>query len=83
MFTTWINFDLINNNLKFDKMNEKQALEIIKSVLDLATSKGVFIKIDESYTAITAFNVIFSKLKDEQDNVKPKLKDEQDNAVAK
>ena len=28
-------------------MNEKQALEVIKAILDLATSKGVFSKIDE------------------------------------
>lgn len=67
MFTTWIIFDLINNNLKFDKMNEKQALEIIKAILDLATQKGVFSKIDESFTAIQAFNVIAEKFKDEQD----------------
>ena len=68
MFTTWINFDLINNNLKFDKMNEKQALEVIRAILDLATSKGVFSKIDESFTAIQAFNIIAEKFKDEQDN---------------
>lgn len=47
-------------------MNEKQALEIIKAILDLATSKGVFSKIDESFTAIQAFNVIAEKLKNEQ-----------------
>lgn len=49
-------------------MNHKQALEIIKAVLDIATAKGVFSKIDESFTAIQAFNVIAEKLKDEQDN---------------
>jgi len=49
-------------------MNEKQALEIIKAILDLATSKGVFSKIDESFTAIQAFNVIAEKLKDEQND---------------
>jgi hypothetical protein len=47
-------------------MNEKQALEVIKVILDLATSKGVFSKIDESLTAIQAFNVIAEKFKDEQ-----------------
>ena len=47
-------------------MNEKQALEIIKAILDLATSKGVFSKIDESFTAIQAYNTIAEKLKDEQ-----------------
>jgi hypothetical protein len=46
-------------------MNEKQALEIIKAILDLATSKGVFSKIDESFTAIQAFNTIAEKFKDE------------------
>ena len=29
-------------------MNEKQAMEVLKAILDLATSKGVFSKIDES-----------------------------------
>ena len=46
-------------------MNEKQALEIIKAILDLATSTGVFSKIDESFTAIQAFNTIAEKFKDE------------------
>jgi hypothetical protein len=46
-------------------MNEKQALEIIKAILDLATQKGVFSKIDESFTAIQAFNTIAEKFKDE------------------
>lgn len=49
-------------------MNHKQALEIIKSVLDIATAKGVFSKIEESFTAIQAFNVIAEKLKDESNN---------------
>lgn len=49
-------------------MKEKQALEIIKAILDIATQKGVFTKIDESFTAIQAYNVIAEKLKDEQDN---------------
>lgn len=46
-------------------MNEKQALEIIKAILDVATSKGIFSKIDDSFTAIQAFNVIAEKFKDE------------------
>jgi hypothetical protein len=46
-------------------MNEKQALEIIKAILNLATSKGIFIKMDEAYTAISAFNLIAEKFKDE------------------
>jgi hypothetical protein len=51
--------------IKKRQMNEKQALEIIKAILDLATSKGVFSKIDESFTAIQAFNTIAEKFKDE------------------
>lgn len=49
-------------------MNEKQALEIIKSILDMAVQKGIFVKMDEAFTAIQAFNVIAQKFKDEQDN---------------
>jgi hypothetical protein len=46
-------------------MNEKQALEVIKAILDLGVQKGIFIKMDEAYTAITAYNVISEKFKDE------------------
>jgi len=46
-------------------MNEKQALEVIKAILDLGVQKGIFIKMDEAYTAITAFNLISEKFKDE------------------
>jgi hypothetical protein len=46
-------------------MNEKQALEVIKAILDLGVQKGIFIKMDEAYTAITAFNIISEKFKDE------------------
>ena len=46
-------------------MNEKQALEVIKAILDLATQNGVFTKIDESFTAIQAFNKIAEKFKEE------------------
>lgn len=49
-------------------MNEKQALEVIRAILDLATSKGVFVKIDESFTAIQAFNIIAEKFKDDKSN---------------
>ena len=47
-------------------MNEKQALEIIRAILDLGVQKGIFVKMDEAYTAITAFNLISEKFKDEQ-----------------
>lgn len=47
-------------------MNEKQAIEVIKSALDLATSKGVFGTLNDMNTIISAYNVIASKmLKDE------------------
>lgn len=49
-------------------MNEKQALTIIKSILDLSIQKGIFVKMDEAFTAIQAFNIIAEKFKDEQDN---------------
>ncbi len=59
-------------------MNEKQALEVIKAILDLATQKGVFTKIDESFTAIQAFNIIAEKFKEENadNNVSEKFKKE-------
>lgn len=50
------------------QLNEKQALEIIKAILDLSTQKGVFSKIEESYTAIQAYNILAEKLKDDENN---------------
>jgi hypothetical protein len=48
-------------------MNEKQAIEVLKTALDLATSKGVFGTLNDSYAVIQAYNVISAKiLKDEQ-----------------
>lgn len=46
-------------------MNEKQALEIIKAIMDEATKKGIFGKLDDAFTAITAFNLIAEKFKNE------------------
>lgn len=43
-------------------MNEKQALEVIKAALDLATSKGIFANLDQTATVINAFNVISQKI---------------------
>ena len=43
-------------------MNEKQALDVIKAALDLATQKGVFPNLDSSFAVIQAFNVISEKL---------------------
>lgn len=45
-----------------NQLTDQMALEIIKQVLDIATNKGVFTKIDESMTAINAFQHISSKL---------------------
>lgn len=46
-------------------MNEKQALAVIKAILDKAVEKGIFSKMDDAYTAISAFNLIAEKFKDE------------------
>ena len=46
-------------------MNEKQALEILKSALDLATSKGVFIRLEDSFTIIQAYNKLAEKIQKE------------------
>lgn len=50
------------------QLNEKQALEIIKAILDLSTQKGVFSKIEESFTAIQAYNIIAEKLKEDEND---------------
>jgi hypothetical protein len=47
-------------------MNEKQALEILKSALDLATSKGVFTRLEDSFTIIQAYNKIAEKIQKEE-----------------
>ena len=49
-------------------MNEKQALEVIKAALDLATSKGVFTNLNDCSTIIQAFNVIAKKYEDAKDD---------------
>jgi hypothetical protein len=46
-------------------MNEKQALGVIKAILDKAVEKGLFGKMDDAYTAIGAFNLIAEKFNDE------------------
>jgi len=46
-------------------MNEKQALEVIKAILDKSVEKGLFNRIDDVYTAIGAFNTIAEKFVDE------------------
>lgn len=47
-------------------MNEKQAIEVLKAALDLATGKGVYSNLNDMNTIITAYNFVASKLiKDE------------------
>ena len=48
-------------------MNEKQAIEVIKQVLDLATAKGIFATINDSAAVIEAFNIISKRINDETD----------------
>lgn len=43
-------------------MNTKQALDVIKSALDLATSKGAFHNLETSAAIIQAFNVLNEKI---------------------
>lgn len=53
--TTWFNYYII---YKFDKMEQKKALEILKAALDLAVSKGTFGRLEDIQAIILAFNVI-------------------------
>ena len=49
-------------------MNEKQAMEVLKAALDLATSKGVFLNLNDCNAIIQAFNTIAKKIEDAKDN---------------
>lgn len=49
-------------------MNEKQAIEVIKQVLDLATAKGIFATINDSAAVIEAYNIISEKIKSNENN---------------
>jgi hypothetical protein len=51
-----------------EKMTTKQALEIIKLVLDQATEKGVFKNINDSFAVINAFNTISEKIISDESN---------------
>ena len=51
-------------------MKEKQALEILKAALDLATSKGVFTNLNDSFAVIQAFNLVSEKLITEESEAK-------------
>jgi hypothetical protein len=50
------------------KLTTKQALEIIKLVLDQATEKGVFKNINDSFAVINAFNIISEKVISDENN---------------
>lgn len=49
------------------QMTEKQALEVIKMILDLASEKGLFKSLNDSLAAITAFNAVSEKILKEED----------------
>ena len=46
-------------------MNTKQALEVIKGALDLATSKGAYVNLETSAAIIEAFNVLSKEISKE------------------
>ena len=47
----------------------KQAVMVLKSVLDNATQKGVFQNMDASFTAASAFNIISNKLINQNNDI--------------
>lgn len=50
-------------------MEKKQALQVLKEVLDAATKSGVFPNIDASFTAAQAYNIVANEiLKDNGSN---------------
>lgn len=63
-FIAYILYNLFPSFLTFNnkKMNEKQALQILKEVLDAATKSGVFPNIDASFAAANAYNIISQKI---------------------
>lgn len=48
-------------------MNEKQAINVIKSALDLGVSKGNFQNLNETMAVIQAFDVIAKHFEDKKD----------------
>lgn len=46
--------------------NIKEALQVLKSVLDMATAKGVFSSIDASYSAAASFNIVIKALENDK-----------------
>ena len=43
-------------------MEKKQALEVLKQVLDAATKSGVFPNMDASFTAAQAYNIVANEI---------------------
>ena len=43
-------------------MEKKQALEVLKQVLDAATKSGVFPNMDASFTAAQAYNIVATEI---------------------
>lgn len=43
-------------------MTTKQALEVIKGALDLATSKGAYVNLETTAAIVQAFNVLSEKI---------------------
>ena len=50
-------------------MNNQQALQILKEVLDAATKSGVFNNMDASFTAAQAFNIIATEINKKPDGL--------------
>ena len=45
-------------------MDKKQALEILKQILDAASKSGLFENMDASFTAAQAFNILANAIKE-------------------
>ena len=60
---------LLLSYLKKRQMEKKQALQVLKEVLDAATKSGVFPNMDASFTAAQAYNIVANEiLKDNGSN---------------
>ena len=49
-------------------MNEKQAISVIKSALDLGVSKGIFQNLNETFAVTQAFDVIAKHFEEKKDD---------------
>lgn len=47
------------------KLTEKQALDIIKAILDKSVKEGIFNSLNDVYTVVAAFDIIAKKVIDE------------------